>query len=144
MHTPLHSNSLIAPNTNDNEFHSLKKIRTRCFGKCYSKTEFCPFIIYADFESYVSPVESSTEPPESSTRVIKLSVNTFLEGFVHIVLQDKAYQTAPYLYSGSYCMNKFFDHLLREQRRISFILGENFEMLPLTREEQAKLDASTI
>jgi hypothetical protein len=41
-------------------------------------------------------------------------------------------------------MDVFFDHLLSEQRRISCILGVNYEMLPLKLEEQARYDASTV
>ena len=40
-------------------------------------------------------------------------------------------------------MERFFDHLLSEQRRISCIMGVNYDMLPLTREEQAEFDASS-
>jgi hypothetical protein len=113
--------------------------RDKLFWKSYSKTEFCPFVIYADFESYLSPVESSTE---SSTRVVNEHIPS---GFcAYTVSRDKAYRTEPFLYSGPDCMDQFFDHLLREQRRISFILGEDYDMLPLTREEQAEFDASTV
>ena len=41
-------------------------------------------------------------------------------------------------------MDVSYDHLLNEQRRSSCILGVNFEMLPLTRGQQAEYDASTI
>ena len=56
---------------------------------------------------------------------------------------DEKFQTKPILYSGPNCMEEFFDALLKEQRRISCILGVNYAMLPLTRAEELKFNSTT-
>ena len=40
-------------------------------------------------------------------------------------------------------MEKFYDHLILEERRISLILNRNVEMLPLTSSEQKRFDDAT-
>jgi hypothetical protein len=89
--------------------------RDKLFWKSYSKTEFCPFVIYADFESYLSPVESSTE---GSTRVVIEHIPSRF--CTYTISRDKAYRTEPFLYSGPdswtrfliiYCVNKDAFHL---------------------------------
>ena len=54
------------------------------------------------------------------------------------------FQCEPVLYSGKDCIEVFFDHLMTEERRIACILGRNFEVLPLTRDEQSRYDATII
>jgi hypothetical protein len=101
--------------------------------KARSETELYPFVIYADFESYLE--ERDGEETEGGTFVInehKPSVST-----------EEKYQTPTVLYSGEDCMKHFFDSLLTEQRRISCILGLNYDMLPLTRAEDLEFNSST-
>jgi hypothetical protein len=104
-----------------------------------SKTEYCPFVIYADFESYLSPIDHAGE---GATHAVDEHIPS---GFcAYTVSHDERFSSKPFLYLGSDYKNVFFDHLLSEQRRISCILGGNIAMLPLTRDEQAAYDASTI
>lgn len=112
--------------------HNILKWRSK------SKTEYHPFVIYCDFESSLSPVDDTSN---KSTRVVNEHIPSGFCAFTYS--QYSKHQTPPTLYSGPDCMEVFFDHLMREQRRIAFILGEDFEMLPLTREEQARFEAST-
>jgi hypothetical protein len=114
-----------------------KKDEKWLFWKSENKTEYCPYVIYADFESYLSPVQQGGG---------KGVVNEHIpSGFCcYTVSRDEEFCSKPVLYSGPNCMDVFFDHLLSEQRRISCILGVNYEMLPLTLEEQARYDASTV
>jgi hypothetical protein len=114
-------------------------MRQSCHGNPKVKPEYCPFVIYAEFESYLSPIDHAGE---GATHAVDEHIPS---GFcVYTISQDERFSSTPFLYSGSDCMNIFFDHLLREQRRISCILGEYIAMLPLTRDEQAAYDASTI
>jgi hypothetical protein len=46
------------------------------------------------------------------------------------------YTTKPYLYSGERVMEKFFEHLADEEIKISEILSQENDMLPLTHEEK--------
>jgi hypothetical protein len=122
---------VILPDENENEL---------CW-KSVRKTELFPFVIYADFESYLSPVKAH-DNVKSKTQVIDEHIPS---GFCcYTVSRDRQFQTEPTLYSGPDCMEFFFDHLLTEQRRISCIMGRDYEMLPLTRSEQAAFNAAVV
>ena len=102
-----------------------------------NKTQLTSHIIYADFESYLSPV-THTDPPTSKTTVIDEHVPS---GFCcYTVSQSSHYPNRLVSYSGENCMDHFFDHLMREQARIACIEGKNIEMLPLTRHQQEKFE----
>ena len=112
---------------------------TRLFWKARSKTELYPFVIYADFESYLE--ERDGEEIEGGTFVINEHKPS---GYcIYTVSTEDIYQTPPILYSGVDCMEHFSDSLLTEQRRISCILGVNYDMLPLTRAEELEFKSST-
>ena len=92
-----------------------------------NKTQLTSHIIYADFESYLSPV-THTDPPTSKTTVIDEHIPS---GFCcYTVSQSPQYPNRLVSYSGENCMDHFFDHLMREQARIACIEGKNIEMLP--------------
>jgi hypothetical protein len=104
------------------------------FWKSRSKTELYKFCIYADFESYLDE---------------KVEGNVLNEhepsGFcIYTVSSDEEFQLPPILYSGEDVMERFFDALLAEQRRISCILGVNYKMLPLTRAEETMFNNTTL
>ncbi len=108
------------------------------FWKSKNKTELFPFVIYADFESYLSPIDNEHEKSTHATH------EHIPSGWCcYTVSRDRQFQTEPTLYSGVDAMNTFFDHILDEQRRISCILGRNYEMLPLTREDEANFNAAS-
>jgi hypothetical protein len=99
--------------------------------KSREKTERVPFVIFADFESCLVPVHDDSGSLDEDVS----------SGFcVYTVSTDQEFETGPVTYSGRDCMTVFYDHLASEQRRIASILGDYHEMLPLTREEQERLD----
>ena len=104
-----------------------KKECTLEFRKTY-KTEKMPFIIYYDMESLLVPRNGEKEVSEHiPCGICSYTVSIFPE-----------HQSAPVIFTGPDCMQKFFDHLMLEERRISQILGRNVSMLPLTDEEKEK------
>lgn len=83
-----------------------------------------PFVVYADFESYLSAVKVDDDDVERITHKFDEHIPS---GFCfYTVSRDPQFQTKPTLYSGKDCMDVFFDHLLFEQRRISCIFGRDF------------------
>jgi uncharacterized C2H2 Zn-finger protein len=95
------------------------------------KTERLPFVIYADFESCLVPVQDRSN-------VIDEHVPS---GFcAYTVSTDSEFETEPFLYSGPDCMEVFYEHLAQEQARIVDIMRLNVDMLPLTAEEQQRFD----
>jgi hypothetical protein len=95
------------------------------------RTERLPFVIYADFDSCLVSIDDDSD-----------IVNEHLpSGFCsYTVTSDPEYETEPFLYSGSDCMNVFFDHLANEQQRVASIRNKNYKMLPLTNDEQERFD----
>jgi hypothetical protein len=53
------------------------------------------------------------------------------------------YDTEPFVYTGNDVMEKSVDHLIYLQQRISFLLGRNVSMMPLTNDEQNKFGSAT-
>lgn len=76
---------------------------------------------------------------------IRLDLRKRLKTICLIVwdINAKLLSSPKMIYSVPDCKEAFFDHIPFEQRRIAAIMGENFEMLHLTREEQARYNAST-
>jgi hypothetical protein len=111
----------------------------RLFWKARSKTELYPFVIYADFESYLE-VRGGDEVEGKSNVINEHKPSGYC---IYTVSTVEEYQNPPIIYSGVDCMEHFFDALLIEQRRISCILGVNFDMLPLTRAEELDYTSST-
>jgi hypothetical protein len=105
--------------------------------KSYNKTEMSEFIIYADFESCLKPVEKHDKMTGKSYVVNEHVPAAFC---AYTVSKFALHRTNPVVYVGEDCMDKFFDYLLTEQRRIACILGQDFEMLPLTLDEQETFD----
>jgi len=105
--------------------------------KSRGKTELSRFVIYCDFEAYLEPVPH-TDSNTSKTVIIDEHKPS---GFcAYTVSEDPQFPNRLVTYSGADCMDKFFQHLLDEQIRISTIEGLNIQMLPLSEIQQAKFD----
>jgi hypothetical protein len=96
--------------------------------KSPAKTDRVPFVIYADFESFLVPGTSTD---------LKNAINSHeVSGFCcHTVSKFEEYQTAPTCYSGENVMDHFFKHLFNERDRISKILSINKPMEKLSDEQ---------
>jgi hypothetical protein len=77
------------------------------------KTERIPFVIYADFESCLVPVQDQSNVVDEHVP----------SGFcVYTVSTDAEFETERFLYSGPDCMEVFCEHIAQEQARIVDII----------------------
>jgi hypothetical protein len=98
------------------------------------KTERVPFVIYADFESCLVPVDGDTD----------VLVEHIPSGFcAYTVSWDEEHETNPIVYSGPDCMDVFYDHLTTEQWRIVSILKNKYEMELLNENVREHFDRAT-
>ena len=89
-----------------------------------------PFYLVADFESFLIPSDETEFG--RATRVIN---EHDISGFAcHRVTDIDKYKTPPVVYSGPNPMSAFYEHIMKESREISNILGVEIPMLPLTQE----------
>jgi len=87
-----------------------------------------PFVLYADFESFITP--SGKHEPSG---VCCLRVSKFPQHDHNI-----------YMYSGDNVLQHFFTHINNEQTEINNILSTNLPMDPLTDEEARIHNAATV
>lgn len=80
-----------------------------------------PFIIYADFETYVKPIQTCDLDPNSS-HTINLSEFEPCGFAYHIVCTDKRYSKPPTVYRGDDIIISFMTRLLEEEDRIINLL----------------------
>jgi hypothetical protein len=102
-----------------------------------SKTEPVPFVIYADFESFLVP---------GSNDKLKNAIDTHIpSGFCCFTVSkyEKYNNQPPKLYSGPNVMDHFYNHLIKEKERINEILQNNEPMKPLTLQQQISHDNAT-
>ena len=94
----------------------------------------CPFVLYCDTEAILIPT-----PDENNTAdVINVHVPS---GICAITISvDPKYNSGPFIFQGKNCMSDFYDHLIREHRRIASILNKPLPLDALTVEEQAAFD----
>jgi len=77
------------------------------------------FFIVCDFESFLEPTNSDSDP-DARTRIID---EHKVSGFCcHRVTDLPQYQTPPTLYSGPDVMSRFYDHVMSESQTINEIL----------------------
>ena len=108
----------------------------------YSDGQFqfkVPFIMYADFESMLEPIQSvGNNPMISSTRGINNHVSS---GWC--VRSEFAYVENPLaLYRGKDCVKKFCDHVIGEARRLYHAFPEK-PMDPLTKKQLKKYEEAS-
>jgi uncharacterized CHY-type Zn-finger protein len=109
--------------------------------KDFQKTEAHPFVIYCDFECALIPTDENDHIPNTT-----FAINTHEpSGFcLYTVSIEREFAHDPIHFSGPDCMNQFFDVLLEEQQRISYILDRNYQMVPLTPQQQEMYDSCTV
>jgi hypothetical protein len=91
------------------------------------KTEFVPFVIYADFESCLIPVHDNSGVLDGKIP----------SGFcAYTVSTDPEFEAEPVTYSGRDCMKAFYNYLAKEQHRIASIVEECHEKILSTRENR--------
>ena len=114
-----HAQTIRYPNAKNEKECTLK------FG-AYRKQYKLPFYLVADFESFL------TTPSESECQSSLHVVNEHrISGFAcHRVTHIDKYKTAPTVYSGDDVMSVFYNHVMKETREISNILGVELPMLP--------------
>lgn len=80
-----------------------------------------PFVIYADFESYL--VKCDQQPLNPSISFTQKTQERKPSGFCYTVVSEvENYDTPPIVYRGEDAVDTFLDHLLREEKRIKGIL----------------------
>jgi hypothetical protein len=102
------------------------------------KTEKMPFVIYADFETFLTP---------GSDGKLKNAIDTHVpSGFCCFTVSkyEKYNDQKPKLYSGPHVMDRFYQHLLDERERINEILCRNEPMKPLTHQQKILHNDATI
>ena len=109
----------------------------------YSDDQFqfkVPFIMYADFESILEPIQSpGNNPMISSMRGIKNHVRS---GWcVHSEFAYGKVENPLKLYRGKDCIKKFCDHVIGEARRLYQSFPE-VPMIPLTPKEMDRYKRS--
>jgi hypothetical protein len=94
------------------------------------RTEPMPFVIFCDFESFLTPETNGQTKNAVDTHVPS--------GFcaLTVSIYDEFNDVEPKLYSGDNVMSEFYKHLLNEKERISKILQRNEPMKPLTAAQQ--------
>ena len=101
------------------------------------KTLKVPFVIYADFESFLVPIET---PNTTSTEPYQKHVPA---SFCYYKVRcDGAHVSQPVVYRGDGVVNKFYEYLLKELSSVSDELSNFVEMI-LTPDEEEVFQAST-
>ena len=97
----------------------------------YNKQVKCPFIIYADFETYNKKLTDSIPRGKS-----EIKTEHRLNAFGAIMLSKyKVYSQEPFLYVGRNVIKKFVSFLHQKRAEISYILDHNRKPICLTSED---------
>lgn len=100
-----------------------------------------PFIIYADFETYVKPIYTCDLDPNSS-HTCNLSTFEPCGYAYHIVSTDKRYSKSPVVYRGDNIVETFLSNLLEEEDRILHIL-RRIEPMHMTIDDENLFEVTT-
>ena len=103
--------------------------------KDFQKQLRVPFVIYADFESLTTKIQSSSpDPSKSSTE--KLQKHRAC-GFAYVIVSPKPeYCKPPVVYCGADAVDKFLEALQQEEERIHTLVKEIVPMQLTPSEEQ--------
>ena len=97
----------------------------------HKKQVKCPFIIYADFETYSKKLEQKT-----SRGMSEIKTEHKLNAFGAIMLSKYGvYSQAPFLYVGRNVIKKFVSYLHQKRAEIAYILQNNRKTISLTSED---------
>ena len=111
----------------DNREENIKKY------KAIAKTLPVPFVLYADFEAFLVPVEDNKESDSN----IKVRQQHKPSGFACIrVSQVPVVNGEIFTYSGEDCMTVFFEYIKDQDRNVHSILSDAKPTNPLTAEQQ--------
>ena len=100
-----------------------------------------PFVIYADFESYL--VKCDQQPFNPSISFTQKTQEHKPSGFCYTVVSEvENYDTPPIVYRGEDAVDTFLDHLLREEKRIKGILKHVVPM-EISRADEQSFQEST-
>ena len=101
---------------------------------CYSDGQYqfkVPFIMYADFESILEPIQgASNNPNVSSTRDVNIHTPSGWCVYSHFTYGKVTNPLAEY--RGPDCINKFWNHLISEAKQLYDSFPEK-PMKPLTK-----------
>lgn len=100
-----------------------------------------PFINYADFETYVRPIQTCDLDP-SSSHTINLSQFDPCGFAFQVVSTDKRYSNSPVIYRGDNVVETFLSALLQEEKAIMDILHQ-VEPMKISRETEILFDEAT-
>ena len=109
--------------------------------KAIAKTLPVPFVLYADFETFLVPAEENKKSA-SNTNVRQLHKPS---GFACIrVSQVPEFNREIFTYSGEDSMAVFFEHLRNQDHYVRSVLSDVKPMNTLSAEQQLKHAAATI
>lgn len=100
--------------------------------KHYQRGFKCPFVIYIDFEAFISKDANDNDHLPSGFCALTISAYDHLNN-------HKAY-----VYSGENVMDNFYEHLQAESAKISSILEINVPMKPLTKQEKEEFEEAVL
>ena len=108
----------------------------------YQKQLKCPFIIYADFETYAQKMDTCLPNPESSSTTINTQFEPCGFGYQVVCINDK-YTKPPVIYRGPNVSRTFLENIIEEENLLKQVLSY-VEPVLLTADDQAHFDASTL
>ena len=101
----------------------------------YQKTYPVPFVIYADFETFISPVENPSENSNANTQILSEHIPC---GFCYVVIGKNGLPVKePVTYRGENVVEQFLACLLAEEDELKKLLARK---LPLKMTEKEKLE----
>ncbi|XP_033744078.1 uncharacterized protein LOC117329956 [Pecten maximus] len=106
----------------------------------YRKQMKAPFVIYADFEAYVQPLDTCERDSNSSSTTKTARFEPCGFGYQVVCMDDK-YTNSPVIYRGTDVTKTFLQRLLEEKSKIKDILNQAKPMV-LTPEEQIEFEKS--
>ena len=103
--------------------------------KDYKKQLKVPFVIYADFESITTKINSTTPNPASS--YTEKYQHHEPCGFSYVIVSEvKEYCMPPVVYRGPDAVDKFLESLLGEEQVIQYILDQEVPMIITPEQEE--------
>ena len=85
-----------------------------------------PFVIYADFESILSPIESVDGVPDEAWTV-KQQEHIAVGFATYTKCIDQRFYREPFIYTGENSAERFIDHVLAEATEIRIIYRNKFD-----------------
>ncbi|XP_033731744.1 uncharacterized protein LOC117321436 [Pecten maximus] len=104
----------------------------------YRKQTKAPFVIYADFEAYMQPLDTCERDSNSSSTTKTARFEPCGFGYQVVCMDDK-YTNSPVIYRGTDVTKTFLQRLLEEESKIKDILNQAKPMV-LTPEEQIEFE----